>query len=307
MKTKVEPYLASLREDGYFAGSDEKNIHYEKYIVPGSTANVTVVHGFTESAEKFREMAYNFSLMGFNVFIIDNRGHGRSYRHNSDPETVAVDKFDTYIADLHEFVKQVVIPAGEGKPMYVYCHSMGGAITVRYLQEHPGVFKKAVLSAPMIKCRCGKFPRGVAAALTSAFCLAGKKDEMVIGYKGFNPKRTYENSHDTSKARFDYYQAKRVADRNLQTASPSNLWVKEAVKVTKKNLDKKLCKNISVPVLLCQPEEDSSVYSEAEDEFIKLIPDGKLVRFKNCKHEIYASVDETVFEYLKTIEEFYKS
>ena len=307
MKTKVEPYLASLREDGYFESFDGKRIHFEKYVVPESTANITVVHGFTESGEKFREMAYNFTLMGFNVFVIDNRGHGKSYRMNADPETVTIDRFDTYVEDLHEFVKQIVIPANEGKPMYVYCHSMGGAVTVQYLQEHPGVFKKAVLSAPMIKCRCGKFSQEVALALTSAFCLLGKKDDMVIGYKGFNPDRTYENSHDTSKARFDYYQAKRVADRDYQTASPSNKWVTEAVKVTKKNLDKKRCKNISIPVFLCQPEEDTSVYSDAENEFISLIPDGKLKQYKNCKHEIYAAVDDTVFEYLQDIEKFYKA
>ena len=57
METKVEPALASVREDGFFTSFDQKKIHYEKYIVPGSTANVTVVHGFTESGEKFREMA----------------------------------------------------------------------------------------------------------------------------------------------------------------------------------------------------------------------------------------------------------
>lgn len=306
MKTKVEPYLASLREDGFFAGFDGGKIHYEKYIVPESTANVTVVHGFTESGEKFREMVYCFALMGFNVFVIDNRGHGRSHRFNSDPETVTVDRFDTYIKDLHEFVKQVVIPSNGGKPMYVYCHSLGGAITVRYLQEHPGVFKKAVLSAPMIKCKCGPVPRPVALALTGVFCLLGKKDERVVGYKGFNPKRTYENSHDTSKARFDYYQAKRVADRCLQTASPSNIWVNEAIRVTKKTLDKKLCKNVSIPVFLCQPEEDSSVFSNAENEFIGLIPNGTLKRYKNCRHEIYASVDSTAAEYLADIEKFFK-
>ena len=195
----------------------------------------------------------------------------------------------------------------ENKPLFVYCHSMGGAITVQYLQKHPGVFQKAVLSAPMIKCRCGSIPRGIALVLTGVFCLFGKKDSRVIGYKGFNPKRTYENSHDTSKARFDYYQAKRVADRNLQTAAPSNRWVSEAIRVTGKNLNRKRCKIISIPVFLCQPEEDSSVFSDAENEFISLVPNGSLKRYKNCKHEIYASVDATVLEYLRDIENFLKN
>ena len=43
---------------------------------------------------------------------------------------------------------------------------------------------------------------------------------------------------------------------------------------------------------------------EAEDEFIKLVKDGKLVKFRDCRHEIYNSIDPTVQEYLDTIEDF---
>ena len=43
---------------------------------------------------------------------------------------------------------------------------------------------------------------------------------------------------------------------------------------------------------------------EAEDEFIKLVKDGRLVKFRDCKHEIYNSIDSTVKEYLDTIENF---
>lgn len=305
MTNKAEPYLASLREDIYFKSWDDKKMHCEQYLIPDAKGTVVIVHGFTESAEKFREMSYSFIIMGYNVFAVDNRGHGRSWRKNPDKlETVTVDKFEDYIFDLNFLVQTKIKPAVKDSPLYIYAHSMGGAIAVQYLQTYPGVFKKAVLSAPMIQANSGPLSPGLTLAVMRAACFFNKKDDMVFIHKGFNPERTYEQSHDTSKARFDYYHQKRIKNDLLKTSGASYSWVKEAMKVAKKNLDPDRCKKIEIPVLLCQPEEDSSVISEKENEFISLIPNGTLKKFYNCKHEIYAAVDETALEYLQTIEAF---
>lgn len=304
MKETVEPFLASHGGGNDFMSFDGRILHYESYFAENASASVVISHGFTESAEKFREMSYYFLQMGFNVFAIDHRGHGGSFRYNDDPNTVHVESFDEFTDDLHTFVNRVVKPASEGLSLYLYSHSMGGAIAVQYMQQHPGVFAKAVLSAPMISPRTAGLPHIVAGTLTKAFTLAGKASQPVIGSGKFNPQRTYENSHDTSKARFDYYQAKRVANPSLQTTSPSNRWVSEAIRITKLNLDKARCGRITCPVMLCQPETDSSVYSDAENKFISYIPDGRIVNFKFCRHEIYMSIDSTVKVYLDFIRDF---
>ena len=305
MKTKVEPYLESIGKPGYFKSFDCRRIHYESYLAPEAIGTVVISHGFTESAEKFREMSYNFLTMGYNVFAIDHRGHGLSYRKNPEKyQIVTVDNFIEYVYDLHFFVSTVVKPAVGDSPLYLYAHSMGGAVAVQYLQTYKGVFKKAVLSAPMIQANSGPMSPAATLALTGFFCGIGKADEMVFIHHGFDPDRTWEQSHDTSKARFDYYHAKRCARKELQTASASYSWVREAMRVAKKNLDPERNKNIDIPVLLCQPEEDTSVISEKENEFIAQVPNGRLVQFKNCRHEIYASVDDTVLEYLQTIQAF---
>jgi lysophospholipase len=306
MKEKVEPFLAKFRKEGFFRGHDGQNIHYEKYLIPDALASVTVVHGFTESAEKFREMAFNFIVMGFNVFLLDQRGHGTSYRYAPYPQTVSVNKFDEYIEDLDIYVNTIVKPDSGDLPLFVYCHSMGGAVTIQYLQTHPGIFKKAVLSAPMVLCKTAGLPQGLALAIARVFCAIGKGHDTVMGFHGFNPDKTYVDSNMTSEARFNYYQAKKCANKDLQTANASYKWLKEAVLVAKKNLDPARCAKIDIPVLLCQPEEDGSVVSEKEDEFIALVPNGKLVRFPASRHEIYGSGDATVLDYLQTIEKFYK-
>ncbi len=304
MKEKVEPELAALREDSFFESVDGKNIHYEAYPLPGSEAAVVISHGFTESAEKFREMVYCFIQMGYSVFAVDHRGHGKSFRYNPDDnQVVTIRRFDEYVEDLNAFVNTVVKPKEGGKPLYLYAHSMGGAVGVQYLQAYPGVFAKAVLTAPMIEAQM-PIPPAVTLAMTRSFCLVGKQDQRVFVHKGFDPESTYETSHDTSKARFDYYKAKRLAEPLYQTSAASYRWVRESVLVAKRNLDKKRNESIKCPVLLCQPEEDKSVISEREDEFIALIPNGKLVKIPDSRHEIYMSIDSALLFYLQTIEEF---
>lgn len=304
MENTVEPYLKERAEDGFFDALDGKKIHYFYYKADTPLGNIVIAHGFTESAEKFREMCWYFLNMNLNVFTLDHRGHGLSHRHNSNHEVVHIKYFDQYVDDLQTFVKKIIIPSAPSLPLYLYSHSMGGAIAVQHLQKFPGVFEKAVLSAPMIKAKTAGIPEQVARFVTRAFICFGKEKEKVVGYRGFNPERTYEESHDTSKARFDYYQKKRTENKHLQTAAPSYRWVNEAIKVSTLNLDEERNRKITAKVLLCQPETDSSVVSEMEDVFIKQVKDGKLVRFTECRHEIYNSVDNTVKEYLDTIEEF---
>lgn len=304
MENTVEPYLEERAEEGFFEALDGKKIRYIYYKAEKPVGNIAVSHGFTESLDKFREMCWYFLHMNLNVFIVDHRGHGLSHRHNNAHEVVHIKYFDQYVDDLQTFVKKIILPVSSSLPLYLYSHSMGGAIAVQHLQKFPGVFEKAILSAPMIKARTAGIPEPIARFTTRAFILFGKEKEKVIGYKGFNPERTYEESHDTSKARFDYYQKKRIENKHLQTSAPSYRWVNEAIKVSKLNLDKKRNERITAEVLLCQPETDSSVFSEMEDVFIKQVKNGRLVRFTECRHEIYNSVDNTVKEYLDTIESF---
>ncbi len=304
MESIVEPFLLERAEDSFFEALDGKKIHYVFYRADAPVGNIAIAHGFTESAEKFREMCYYFLNMNLNVFIVDHRGHGLSHRHNSDGQVVHIKYFDQYVDDLQTLVKKVIRPAAPSLPLYLYSHSMGGAVAVQHMQKHPDVFSKVILSAPMIKAKTAGIPEPVTKFVTRAFILFGKEKDKVIGYKGFNPERTYEDSHDTSKERFDYYHSKKCKTAHLQTSAPSYRWVNEAIKVSKLNLDENRNAKITAKVLLCQPEEDSTVFSEMEDAFIKLVKNGRLVKFTKCKHEIYNSVDETVKEYLDTIEDF---
>lgn len=303
MQNEIEPYLAGIRSEGFFSSYDGKNIHYEAHTIDNAKGNVVIVHGFTEFAEKFREMAYYFVKNGFNTFALDNRGHGHSYRLHGSTETVRLNKFSDYIEDLDVFVKKIIKPHADNIPMYIYSHSMGGGIAARYIQVHNDVFEKAILSSPMICAQTGA-PVPLAKTLMSFVTSLGLKNVSVPGMCKFNPHALFENSSDTSKPRFEYFLAKKVANPVYRTAGPSFGWVNEALKLTDHLLDDNNCKNVTSKVLIFQPERDNKVISSYQNTFAGKLKDAQLVFVPGSKHEIFATTNDVLEGYLDKIFDF---
>ena len=304
MLNTVEPFLEKIRKTGGFNSFDGKNIHYEYYVTPEAKANIAICHGFTESAEKFREVYYYFINAGYNVFAVDHRGHGNSYRIPGAPNTVKIGKFTDYVEDFNELVKQVIIPNGSGLPLYMYSHSMGGAIAIRYIETYPDTFAKVVLSAPMVCANTG-MPENVATAVGKITKAIGLGNASVPGRCTFDPQSTYVNSNDTSKERFNYYMAKKVKNPVYRTCGPSFNWVNEAMKNTWYIIKDENIAKIKCEVLLCQPETDKMVLPQYQDEFIAKVKNGKKAYFENCKHEIYNSTYDVLEKYYPVLFDFY--
>ena len=95
MTDEVEVYLAKRREERYFFSADGKKLHYEAYEKLLSRGSIIILHGFTESAEKFREVAFYFRKAGYSVYALDLRGHGKSHHDSDNPLRVDIDTFDT--------------------------------------------------------------------------------------------------------------------------------------------------------------------------------------------------------------------
>lgn len=305
MREVVEPELVQCLTDGYCAVAPGISLHYQMFGRPDFRGTVVVSHGFTESALKFHEMAYYFLKAGFQVFLVDHRGHASSTHEIDDASTVYIREFEHYVTDLHEVILQKVLPQKGNKPLYLYAHSMGGAIASLYLGKHPDIFDKCVLNAPMIAPLTGKYAPWVANAMASAGILLGQGKKMPYMYKPYDEETdTFENSPDTSRPRFEYYKALRIKDSRLQTCSPSYRWVKNSLGVTKKILSDENCRAIQIPVLLFQADEDAFVVGSRQQEFVDKLPNARLVHMDNTKHEIYYSSDEVLQDYLNQILNF---
>ena len=125
MENTVLPFLEQCRTDGEFAGFDGKKLHYVAYTAQNANRNAVILHGFTESAEKYAEMAYYFLKDGANVYIPEQRGHGRSFRYVEDTSLTHIEHFEDYEADFACFLDNIV---QHDRPLQLYAHSMGGAV-----------------------------------------------------------------------------------------------------------------------------------------------------------------------------------
>ena len=68
------------REESQFVGVDDIPIHYVRFIHPKHHKAIVISPGRSESYVKYPEVAYDFYHLGYDVFIIDHRGQGRSGR-----------------------------------------------------------------------------------------------------------------------------------------------------------------------------------------------------------------------------------
>ena len=301
MENTVEPKLASIREELSLPLEDGGTLHAELYEQPTATRAVVVLHGYTESGEKFREMTWYFLQSGFNVYAIDHRGHGKSARSVDETWLTHVDLFSDYVNDLEAFMNHVVLPRTKALPLCLYAHSMGGAVGSMMLQRHPQMFACAVLTAPMIAPSSAPFPSWMGAGIAKFMCAIGKTKEMAFIGKPFDPKNeTFEASFGTSRARFDYYARKRLENAHLQNNAPTYGWVKEAVGVTKVLLNPEADRQIQTPLLLCQASQDTVVRLPEQNQFVSLLPHAQLRAF-DAKHEIYMSGDDVMREYVPAV------
>lgn len=303
MTVKVEPYLAKRCKDDYFFSADAKKLHYEAYEKLLSRGSIVILHGFTESAEKFREVAFYFRKAGYSVYCLDLRGHGKSHHDSDNPLRVDIESFDLYAEDLNTFIENIVKPASKDKDIHIYSHSLGSTVALLYMMKYPYAISKAVLSSPMI---CGNMgmPVFVAGTVAKLICGAGGKNIPAPGRCVFDENQTQENSDATSKARFEYYHSKRKSELLYQTSGPSFSWVKASLEARDKILSEDNIKAIRSQMLIFKPETDRQLLGEYTDKFAQKA-DVKIKNVKNSRHEIFMSGDDTLKWYIEEILEFF--
>ena len=305
MVNTVEPLLQRYRTKGFLTIVRGVRLHYEYYLCSDPVGAVVISHGFTESAEKFRELTYYFLQAGYSVFAMDHRGHGKSYREIEDTSLTHVGKFSDYVADLDRFVQKIVRPNAVNRPLYLFGHSMGGAVAALYLSQNPVTFRRAVLNAPMMGINLRGIPQFAASLLARLACLTGNGKKRVMGFESFDEEESFEESCDTSFARFEYYRQKRLHYRHLRNCAPTYGWIRQALSVRRLLRSKEVCATVQAPVLLLQAEDDRMVLPGPQQTFASRIPHGEVVTVKGSKHEIYMAENEILQPYIDEILSFF--
>lgn len=303
MQSFVETCFDAWGRENWYSREKNREIFCLSLHNKEAKGVVLISHGFCESAEKYKELAWYFYQAGFTVYIPEHCGHGRSYRLTDDPCKVHIDSFWRYVKDL-SYVAVRVKAENPGLPIMLYGHSMGGAIAAVTLAENPGRFQKGILNAPMILHRTGKIPPWMAYGGSVLLCCLGKGEDYALGQHGFLDNELFEESSSLSRPRFDYYYGKRRSIPEFQNNGASYRWSLEAYRMTRELLG---CswKKITVPVLLFQAEKDTLVYNKVQEKFIRRLHKGRLIRVPGAKHEIYRCGNDILRPYLNKVLKFY--
>lgn len=195
---------------------------------------IVLVSGRTEAMLKYKEVVHDLWRNGWSVDIHDHRGQGQSEREPAvrhQPDIGHVERFDDFVADLDTWISSEVLPAGHARVL-LWAHSMGGAITARYLESgRPSVARvqAAVLSSPMLGI-AGLVP-GLSAELFSCSLLAhgamavGLGASRHLGGKGHTPAALKDNIYSGSEVRTARMNAVAVEAPTTKLGAPSWGWI----------------------------------------------------------------------------------
>jgi acylglycerol lipase len=134
-------------EESTFEGTGGLRLFAQSWRPTGGEprAVLIVTHGIRDHGSRYAELAEHLVGQGFAVYAFDLRGHG-----HSEGVRAAVDSFEDYVTDLERFVAQVR-QREPGRPLFLFGHSMGGAISTLFTLEKKPTIQGLVLSAPALK------------------------------------------------------------------------------------------------------------------------------------------------------------
>jgi len=133
-------------EQGQFEGVGKTPLYWQSWqpTKVDKRGVVVVVHGLKDHSSRYEGFARELNSKGYGVYAFDLRGHG-----NSGGKRVGTMLFDDYVMDFDMFLTRVQLQ--EHVPVFVFGHSMGGAIvTLHSIMYHPHV-RGMILSAAALE------------------------------------------------------------------------------------------------------------------------------------------------------------
>ena len=141
----MEPFSPTRR--GTLTTRDGLSLHTQWRDPAGTAprATVALVHGYAEHCGRYGGVARTFADAGAAVYAYDQRGFGRSGGRRA-----YVDTFDQYLDDLDDFLGFVRSQASAG-PLFLFGHSMGGLVALKYVLDWRPAVAGLMLSAPALE------------------------------------------------------------------------------------------------------------------------------------------------------------
>jgi lysophospholipase len=252
---------------------------------------VVVLNGRTDFLERYFEIADELVSRGFVFASFDWRGQGGSQRLRKDRMRGFVSSFGKYDKDLAAVMAKLVTQKCPA-PYYALAHSTGGNILLRSLQE-PTVFKKAVVTAPLLDFNFGPWPRSLAKSLAWLAVIVGLGWMYLPGLsRGPMLRHEFEGNPLTSdRHRWDRDITTVEMFPQITIGGPTFSWFRAALSSVAKLKSWPRAQLISCPALIVAASKEMVVDPKAAREFSERVPGVSFVQIKGSMHEILIEQD----------------
>lgn len=227
---------------------------------------MSVVHGFGEHQGRYNQMIAQLNAADIAIVTMDLRGHG-----TSEGKRGVCRDYSLILADVGAQISKAA-STFPGLPHYLYGHSMGGGIVLRYVSmpERAKGLSGVIASAPLIT-----LPKPLPKAQELAVRLLRK----------IAPNATIPMPISGS-------QVSTLADEQMRyeadTLNHSKLGVGLAIDMVENgDIVLSRAKTIALPILLLHAKDDQLTAASGSKDFADAAPYCDLHLFENCEHEMH--------------------
>jgi len=255
--------------------SIDGKVFYREWTCVDPKASVILVHGMGGYSGRFFEMGPYLAKAGFQVYAIEQKGHGESPSIKGH-----INNFKIYTADLKSMVN-IAKSQYPGKKVFIFGESMGGLITLDFCIHNQKSIDGAILMSPAVKDKLPMTPQK-------------KFDIFINSIK--DPMKLYSAEFDAGMFTRDPVMAKRINSDPLEVRSFTAKFYQAILKtIIYVNL---MPWRIKLPVFFILAGKDSMVSAEAGEKFFKKVSskDKILKWYPEMYHALYVDKDrEQVF------------
>ena len=202
------------RSEGSFpSGSGLADIYYRvwKPMNKSPLAAVQIVHGMAEHGERYEDFAEALCSAGFDVWVMDLLGHGKSTDGEHRGYFGEEHGWKNLVGDIRLMTRKMRDTYPDNLPIFLFGHSMGSFLSRAYCERHSEDLAGAVFcgtSGPNPAAAAGILMAKVIAALRGGMCRSQLLDNIAFG--SYNNKypgkpRTKFDWLNTNAAEVDKY------------------------------------------------------------------------------------------------------
>lgn len=298
LKYKKAPYLeldeykAPKGVKSYYVPMDDginlRVCHWANEVEK-SKGTILLQQGHNEFIEKYFETIQEFLDRNYCVIAFDWRGQGMSDRQINNIHKSYIKDFDRHDKDLRNILN-TIIKNNFPNPLIGIGHSMGGCLMLSALHDHPEIFSKGILSAPMLGFKNEGFLK-LASSIMNFF----KKDtDYLLGSKPNMGKETpfNENELTSDKDRYNRIISLVRKHPDIRLWGVTNAFAKAVNKRFKKIRSKGWAESIELEVLIINNLNDRVVDSNKIKEMHSRLRNSQSIEFNKTEHEIFMEKNE---------------